>query len=142
MYSVHVKSGLKYYTKLGIYKNSRGTLTFNPETGKGHSYGWYEIARKFGKYQVVNSYSYSSTTVRHIGNIRNLLNYNSFIEIEAPKGLQDLDEAIKLYEKRIQELMLSVNNPRTNPTVNVARVKRIKECLKKIEFINKIKKYK
>lgn len=84
-----MKTGLKWYPKLGIYKNSTGSLTYNPKTGMGYSYKWYEIAAKVKGYQYLNNYRYSVTTGAHVRAIRKLFAELNLRHIEetAPNGV-------------------------------------------------------
>jgi len=86
---------MKYYKRLKVYK--RANLTFDPATGEGWSYRWYSITRKIGKTQVLNTFNYSKTTSSHVWMVASVLIdlSISYIAIEAPQGLQDLDRAMK-----------------------------------------------
>lgn len=86
---------MKYYKRLKIYKCSN--LTFDPETGEGSSYKWYSIARKFGKIQVLNTYGYSRSTIKHVWKVCGVLKDLNvpYVTIDAPYGLQDLDAAME-----------------------------------------------
>lgn len=91
----------KYFTN---YKNSCG---FNPITGKGHSYSWYELTKVIKGKLVLNNYKYSQQTALHINKMKQLFKLLKvkYITIEAPQGLQDLVAAkhhiARLYGKAI-----------------------------------------
>jgi hypothetical protein len=84
---------LKYMTRLKLFKGCNGKLDFDPVTGLGHSYTWYEIAKVINGKLVLNTYRYSVTTSGHVGTLRSLFRQVGlkYIEVEAPRGLQDLD---------------------------------------------------
>lgn len=75
--------------KQGVYVNSTKSLDFNPETGVGHSYQWYCIAKKINSQQILNTYRYSKTTAAHVRCLRDLFNSLgiNYIEQQAEKGL-------------------------------------------------------
>lgn len=60
----------KFYKRLGIYKNSGGTYTFNPETCEAYSYRHWPLLKRFGGWLVLNNRSYSVTTARHVSVLR------------------------------------------------------------------------
>jgi len=78
------------------FRNSTGSLCFDPVTGKGHSYDWYCISQVIKGELYLNTYSYSSTTRRQVSQLHSLFRQLKvkYREIEAPLGLQNL-EAIK-----------------------------------------------
>lgn len=60
----------KFYKRLGIYKNSSGSYTFNPETCEAYSYRHWPLLKRFGGWLVVNNRRYSVTTTRHVSVLR------------------------------------------------------------------------
>lgn len=84
---------MKYMKRAGIYKASN--LDFNPKTGLGHSYDWYEITKTIQGKLVLNTYPYSVTTRKHVRKLEELIEqlYISVTRIEAPEGLQNLQAA-------------------------------------------------
>lgn len=89
-------SGLTYVQRDNYFRNGRDTCGFNPETGEGHSYGWYSLTKKIEGKLVLNNYRYSQQTAIHIRRTQDVLNDLGldYMTIEAPKGLQDLDAAL------------------------------------------------
>lgn len=91
----------------GVYIGSN--VSFDPNTGLGLSYGWWQITRRFPNNALVfNSYKYSVTTQGHQKKLKKLLGelgMTIHYEIEAPDGLQDLSSAIKHYESKIQQIL-------------------------------------
>lgn len=84
---------LKYMTRLKLFKGCNGKLDFNPLTGLGHSYTWYEISKVIKGQLVLNTYGYSMTTSGHVNTLRSLFSQLGlkYLEVHAPRGLQDLD---------------------------------------------------
>lgn len=84
---------LQYRSRRNYFTNSNGSCDFDPITGLGHSYQWYELTKVIRGQLVVNSYGYSSTTIKHINKVSNLLRKlkTPFICVQAPRGLQDLE---------------------------------------------------
>ena len=87
--------GFKYMKRAGIFKGNNGNCVFNPETGVAHSYDWYRLADRINGVQVLNTFSYSNQTAKHRGKVADTMHQLGiqFIGIEAPRGLQNLDEA-------------------------------------------------
>ena len=118
---------LKYFPRLGIYKSSN--VTFDPVTCQGYSYKWYRLVDKIGNTVVLNTYSYSNTTIRHIYKVRRVLEdlRIQYVEIEAPAGLQNLEDALEYYKVLNKSLLEAINNPRSNRAANNERVHEISE---------------
>lgn len=96
------KTSLKYRPRLKYFKNGEKS-GFDPMTGLGHSYDWYDLTRVFKGKLVLNTYRYSMQTCRHISDMRGLFEEMGlkYIEVEAPRGLQNLDAA---YTHLVNEL--------------------------------------
>ena len=84
---------IPYFPRLNLFK--RANLTFDPVTGLGHSYQWYEICKVINGKMVLNTYRYSVTTSKHVSLLRYLFDQLGidYVSIEAPRGLQNLDIA-------------------------------------------------
>jgi hypothetical protein len=91
------------------------SVSFDPETQEAYSYGWWRFVERIGPYLVFNSYRYSVSTSKHQGllywgygneryGLLADLGLSVDLRIEAPRGLQDLDSAVSLYERRIADL--------------------------------------
>ncbi len=117
---------MKHLKKSNTYTNSTKTLTFNMDTMTGHSYSWYVIAKRINGIMVLNNYSYSATTIKHVWELRKLFNALciDYVEIEAPKGLQDLESSKALYENRINSLIAETKKPKTRKSTNLERLRR------------------
>lgn len=101
------------------FRKTRGefvskNLDYNPLTGLGHSYRWYEIAKRIGGVQYLNSYNYSSSTSKHVGKLRDIFGSLGikYVEIEAPSGLQKLEVAVQYYVDKLESLILANEHAR------------------------------
>lgn len=65
-------SSLKFFKRLRVYKNSTGTVEFNPLTREGRSYNWTFLAPVNGVL-VFNTYNWSPTTTNHQSAVRSVL---------------------------------------------------------------------
>jgi hypothetical protein len=130
---------MKLNNRSGLYGASN--VVFNPTTCEAHSYGWWKFVTRINGLVVFNGYNYSNSTVKHQYKVRRLLDTLGVrvdLEIEAPKGLQDLDSAISLYEQRIQALKAEINTPRTQAKKNAERRDAIRVCEEKIDAIRRL----
>ena len=95
--------GLTYKMRDEIFSNATGTCEFNPETMYAHSYRWYDLVKRIKGTVVLNDYRYSQQTSGHIWKTRDVLRTLGikFVELEAPRGLQNLDAALA-YELETQ----------------------------------------
>jgi len=127
---------MKFNEKSGLYTASN--LSFNPETCEGRSYHWYLLTRKVGERILFNDFNYSATTIKHKYKIRRLLNtlgiYKTY-DIEAPRGLQNLGDAIDHYYSRIGELKAKIACPRTKHAKNLERSREISRLKHHIVFL-------
>lgn len=138
----HIYS-LPYFKKLKVFKAKNNS--FDPATFRAYSYAWWRYVDRINGKIVFNDYRYSNCTSKHQSNMRSLLselNIKVDLYIEAPKGLQDLDAAIEMYEGRIQDLIALIQNPNTRAAKNESRKREVKEYLKKIEAIKALKRTK
>lgn len=89
--------GLDYRVRDGVFRNSSGSCEFNPETMYAHSYEWYDLVKVIDGVVVVNSYRYSIQTAKHIWKVQDVLKTLGikYVELEAPRGLQDLERALR-----------------------------------------------
>ncbi len=112
---------MKYYSRLKKYKCSN--LEYDIQSEIAYSYEWYQIAKRINGTMVLNSYSYSPSTLRHFYKIRNLFDSLNitYIMIEAPKGLQCLDSAKDRYEEQIKSLQKAMSKPRSHAGKNQER---------------------
>lgn len=132
---------MKHFKRANIYKNSTGTLTWDLNSLEGYSYNWYCIAKQYGNYVVLNKCGYSPTTSRHVGKLRSLfrqLGYGKLkplfgqlgykvLEVSAPRGLQNLEFAIKYYQDEIKNLKEYNNRPRVHAKTKLKNIVRIDE---------------
>lgn len=130
---------IKYRPRLNVYKDAN--VVFNPETCEGFSYKWWKFVSKIKGKVVFNSYKYSVTTSKHQYKMRSLLRQLGIkidIEVECPKGLQDLESGIRYYNNLNEILMEQIVNPRANLKKNAERNKMIKEHREKIKQLKQL----
>lgn len=98
-------SGLVFKVRSTYFANSSGSCGFDPVTLDGHSYRWYALTRKIKGHVVLNDYRYSIQTSKHIGQVSEVMRDLGikYITLEAPRGLQDLDAALKHAVSRLAE---------------------------------------
>lgn len=129
---------MKFYKKLNQYKASN--LVYDLNSNKAYSYEWYELAKCVDSQMILNTYNYSPTTLRHMYKLRTLfdsLNIN-YVEIEAPRGLQDMVTSIFYYTELIHELNKKINNPRSRKSTNLYRVKDLSVYESKLSFVKNL----
>ena len=129
---------MKFSKKRNRHETSN--LWFSEELGEGRSYELYSIARRINGRLILNRYGFSNTTIRHIHKLRNLfksLNL-TWIEIEAPRGLQNLDLARAHYELRRASLLEEINRKGTKAHTNKAREIMRGEYLAKIHLVDSL----
>lgn len=63
---------LKHYTRLNVYKNSSGTVSYNPVTKEAYSYRWKFLCEVKGT-MIFNEYKWSVTTSSHQNAVRRTL---------------------------------------------------------------------
>lgn len=132
---------MRYYKTINIYKASN--VEFNPETIQAYSYRWWKFVDKIKGKVVFNDFRYSVSTSKHQSKVRSLL-HELGIEvdyyIEAPRGLQDLNEAIIHYSDLIRTLEWEIEKPRSQKAKNEERKALIKQYQAKIKLIQKLSK--
>lgn len=130
---------MKYYSKSNMYK-AGANLSLNAETLEGRSYDWYVISKQFGSMVVVNTYNYSSTTVKHYWKIRKQLQGlgHNVITLEAPQGLQKLDDAKDHYDTLIKDLEALIAKKGTRKSTNAMRLELIDSYKDKLALIAKL----
>lgn len=130
--------GLKYYPKLKQWKASNVRL--HEDTLEAYSYDWWRFLEKIGPYLVFNDYRYSPSTSKHQSKVRSWLWHNRLdsISIESPRGLQDLDGAIRHYERAIQVLRDAIKRPKSKHAKNKERLQQIRNHEDKIDLIKEL----
>lgn len=110
---------------------------FNTETMHATSYRWYDLVKEINGKVILNSYNYSSTTIKHIAKARAILRQLDVVyhEFSAPRGLQDLNAAIEHYENRIEQFQAAIDKPRSQAKANAVRQANIHACQGMINFI-------
>lgn len=115
---------MKFFKKRNSYENSSKTLKLNINDLYGTSYGWYSIVKTVNDVTYLNTYPYSITTSKHIKQVRSLLERLNipFVEIQAPRGLDDIDSMKEFYKTKIESLvykaLISRVRPQTKECIN------------------------
>lgn len=130
---------MKYYPKLNQYKASN--VTYDATTEQAWSYEWYCLAERINGTMIVNSYSYSSTTIRHYYKIKKLLDNLSikYLEIEAPRGLQDLNASKLLYIGKVNQIKERLANTRIRQTTRKDLITKLGETEQNISFVDSLR---
>ena len=126
---------MKHYKKLNQYKASN--LVYDCDSGSAYSYDWYVIAKRIDGNMVVNKFSYSNTTIKHFYKICRLFDSLGiqYIEIDAPRGLQNLEAAREYYVDRINNLQRDIEKPRTQAKKNAERAELINKLVLELRTI-------
>jgi uncharacterized small protein (DUF1192 family) len=118
---------MNYYPRLNLYKAAN--VTFDPSKVEAHSYRWWKFVAVIDGLVVFNSYRYSPTTARHqskVANVMRNLGIRVDLDIECPRGLDNLESAIGLYQRRIEKLRADMAKKGTRKAKNVERAADIK----------------
>lgn len=130
---------LKLKKSTGRYEASN--VMFDPANMVATSFDWWYFVKRIGGKVVFNDYSYSSFTTRHQRKVRNTmeaLGIRVDVEIEAPKGLQDLSGALRGYEERVKSLVALIQKPGTRAAKNEERKAQVRDLLSKIEIVKSL----
>ena len=130
------RNQMRYRVKTNDFVASN--CDFSLDTLEGHSYSWWNMVQVINGQVVFNWYSYSNSTSKHQRKIRGLLSdlgINVDLTIDARKGLQDLETAIKDYEYEIETLIQKIQAPRTRKSTNEKRAERVRMLQGKIQAI-------
>lgn len=84
---------MPYSKRAGVF--SIRNCSFNPVSGEADSYSWYVLATRIKGVQILNTYTYSNSTAKHTSKVSSVMDALGikYIELDAPKGLQDLQRA-------------------------------------------------
>jgi hypothetical protein len=113
---------MKLMKRTGIYKGSN--VTFDPNTLKAHSYNWWLFVAKIGGKVVFNNYSYSVSTSKHQSKVRGImskLGINIDLFVEAPEGLDNLDNSLGYMRRRIDTLLGEISKGRESSRAQAVR---------------------
>lgn len=134
---------LKFYPKLNLWKNTTGSLTFNPVTMEAHSYRWWKFFAVINGKKVFNNYTYSVTTTSHQSRVRSLLSQLGIeidIFVECPKGLDELSSGIDFYSRSIQYAQEKLQKPRIRQTTKEdlrVHIANMRKSVKVLETLGK-----
>lgn len=105
-------TSLKFFKTLNIYKNSTGTVRFDPKTKTGYSYNWKFVGEVKGVL-VFNDYRWSNTTNGHQTAVRGVLRELDLKYIVGDFGRRDVDMInVKDLYKKIAETELDFESSR------------------------------
>jgi hypothetical protein len=111
--SIHYnRMSFLYSKRAGIYKNSTGSLTFDPKTCEAHSYRWWKFVAVVEGKVVFNNYRYSVSTSKHQSKVRSLLNDLNIkidLELPLPQGINStsLNDLILVAEESLCDQILN-----------------------------------
>lgn len=124
--------------KNGYTYNHSKTLKITPEL-TAYSYDWYMLGKPLNEQvYIVNNYSYSNTTIKHMHKVLSYINQKGFSEIvyiQAPKGLTNKQAAIEYYEGLIEKKLAYIKKPRVQKQTKVKLNSEIDHHLVSIEQI-------
>lgn len=102
---------LSYSKKHGVFKNSTGSVIFNPKTVEALSYRWWRFVRLIKGRVVFNNYRYSASTNKHQYRVKALLrelkikiDREVLIRESLPSTLRELNALIKLNRERDKQI--------------------------------------
>lgn len=116
-------------------------VSFNVLTEVALSYNWWIFVKRINGKLVFNNYGYSVSTRKHQSKVRNLLNKlgkTIDLVIEAPRGLDNLENAKEHYQFLISELIRETKKKGTKKAKNEERlmqVERYKACIKELDSL-------
>lgn len=86
---------LRYLKRRNVFVNYKESCAFDPVSGEGHSYRWYALTRVIKGRLVLNTFSYSNQTAKHVRKVESLLDLlgAKYLRVQAPRGLQNKDDA-------------------------------------------------
>lgn len=118
----------------------RGSLILNPQTMIATSYDWYNIAQVIKGKLVLNTYSYSVSTTKHVYQLRSLFSQLNldYVTLEAPRGLQNLDRAKEeeIFQWAKSEVENKYSRQPRKPSFKITRLDALKIKYSKIELSN------
>lgn len=128
---------MQFRPKLGIYKDSNGKNTFNPETCEAHSYGHWQYVRKIKNKVVFNAYKYSVTTGGHQSEMRSqlkMLGIRIDLEVNTSDSLTRFESCAlgPMYREifELESVMARKGAKLEKNTERLARIKRLKADIK------------
>lgn len=137
-------SSIKWYPRLKVFKNSTGTVEFDPQDMRGRSYNWIFLA-KVKDVLVFNDYTWSSTTSHHQSAVRSVLREKGLSYVCGDFGSVNVSAigrstVEKLY-KQVFELEVKIDSSnRKDSRAQEWRVSSRESILENIEKLVKIDK--
>tara|TARA_R110000868_G_scaffold411564_1_gene705366 strand:+ start:163 stop:789 length:627 start_codon:yes stop_codon:yes gene_type:complete len=102
---------LKFKKRSGIYSNSTGSNTYDPEAEKAVSYRWWVYLMRIKGKLIFNDHSYSNSTAKHQSALRHLL-----------KGKVKIDAIV--YQRESLDKGLAIHVPFKNKLLAEFKLKR------------------
>lgn len=137
---------MKYSNKRQRYEASN--VSFNPETFKAYSYGWWQFVAKIDGKIYFNTHFYSPSTCKHQSKVRRLLDELGIkidYKIDCPEGFQAehwYKISISNYKYDIDILKAAINKKGSRKATNARREAEIKELEAIVNFLELKFKYK
>lgn len=133
---------LKYFKRLKIFKNSTGTVQFNPETKSGWSYNWNFVGMVEGVL-VFNEYHWSQTTSCHQTAVSSVLRELGLKAVRGDFGAVDVsslgrESVVKLYKQLFKLLIEIESSKRPDSRAHGHRVASANEILSNIQKLEAI----
>ena len=115
---------MKYIKKRQRYEASN--LTYDPLRKHAVSYRWWDISRIVGGQLVINRYSYSISTIKHIRKVERKLKYpKDALYINVYASSLNSKEVVDAFTNQIAMLYAEVNKPRSHKKKNEERLAQI-----------------
>lgn len=128
---------MKFNRSSGLYKASN--VIFNTNDNTGWSYDWWCLFKNINGKNVLNTYNYSNSTIKHRYKIERLLDELGIsidMRIECPAGLHVSDPSQSVsehYSDMIKDLKAAMARPRSQAKKNKERneeiVKLAQQCV-------------
>ena len=133
---------MRYYPRLGIFKDSNNRNNFDGK--RATSYGWYTYAVKLddGTFVMCRN-NYSTVTAGQMSAFRSIVGYENISRtIIAPQGLTDLETAERETHRNIERLNGELLNKRNrNISGRKAEIEILKKDLETIKFLRSDKSF-
>lgn len=104
-----VSERIKYYPRLGIWKNSTGNVTFDPAKVEAISYNWWVFVKKINGKVIFNGYRYSSSTSAQLSLVRDLLN-NLGIKIDVEVNIKNSLDSLSSFSEAADDILREIAN--------------------------------
>jgi hypothetical protein len=140
--ALSVSTKVKYYKRLKKYKSSN--FEFDLASQNATSYGWWDLMNVQKGKVVFNTYIYSISTAKHIGNLHSIVNalgLKSVIYVNSAVNIKNSDW-IETYSRKLTKEILLIETTidrKRNKSWYMRQLKQYKTELKKLESVFKFK---